>query len=104
MHKKNHSMKWFALIVIVMILGLAIAPNINALKDDNTIIHFSDGNILYVGGSGPGNYTKIQNAIDEGRPRFQIRIQFGAFTDDDDAADGWGYVQANVDLSVTVSE
>ena len=23
-----------------------------------------NGNILYVGGDGPGNYTKIQNAID----------------------------------------
>jgi hypothetical protein len=48
---------------------------------------------------------EIQKAIDEGQSRFQIRIQFGgAYTDDDDSADGWGYFQSNVDLSVTVSE
>jgi len=33
--------------------------------DKNIIIPSGRGNILYVGGSGPGNYTKIQGAIDD---------------------------------------
>ena len=48
---------------------------------------------------------EIQKAIDEGRPRFQIRIKFGGdYTDNDNEEDSWGYPQSNVDLSVTVSE
>ena len=39
------------------ISGIQIDKNINIL--------FGRGNILYVGGSGPGNYTTIQSAIDE---------------------------------------
>jgi len=47
---------------------------------------------------------EIQKAINDGRKRFQIRIQFGGyFTDDDGEKDGWGYSQSNVDLNVTVS-
>ena len=39
---------------------MIVSPNaVNALSTDG-----STGNILYVGGSGLGNYTKIQDAID----------------------------------------
>jgi len=45
-----------------------IVNNIKEESGDNvkkyTILN-SNGNILYVGGSGPGNYTKIQYAIDD---------------------------------------
>jgi hypothetical protein len=47
---------------------------------------------------------EIQKAVNDGRNRFQIRIQFGGdYTDDDDKKDGWKYSQSNVDLNVTVS-
>ena len=50
--------------VIVLFLGLAIAPSINANVKQITT-HAKSGNTLYVGGSGPGNYTSIQDAIDD---------------------------------------
>jgi len=46
---------------------------------------------------------KLQEAINGGKSRFQIRIHFsGPYTDDDDQADGWKYSQVNVVLSATV--
>lgn len=46
--------------------------------------------------------TALQNAINSGRPRFQLRIHFTGFvTDSDSQWDGWEYQQSNVKLSVT---
>lgn len=57
-------MKSFALFGLVLFLGVNATGSF--VKDtefkDSIIIGFN-GNILYVGGSGPGNYTKIQDAI-----------------------------------------
>jgi hypothetical protein len=48
---------------------------------------------------------KLQEAINEGKSRFQIRIHFsGPYTDNDNEADGWGYSQSNVDLNVTINQ
>jgi parallel beta-helix repeat protein len=54
--------KWLAIGIILLFVGVTIAPVIaqNTEKSQST----SRGNWLYVGGSGPGNYTKIQDAID----------------------------------------
>jgi len=64
--------KIFVVGVICIILSTIIVPAIgtyNAYNDlipkTSNIIRISGGgNILYVGGSGPNNYTKIQDAID----------------------------------------
>ena len=62
--KKEWMIKTLALGIIV----LFICMNINfSLADDNvkkSSIPVSDGNTLYVGGSGEGNYSRIQDAID----------------------------------------
>ncbi len=50
--------------VIVLFLGVAIAPSINANVKQITM-STNSGNILYVGGNGTGNYSKIQDAIDD---------------------------------------
>jgi hypothetical protein len=44
----------------------------------------------------------LQNAIDEGKPRFQMRIHFagGSSTDNDNSWDGWEYPQNNIKLNV----
>jgi len=54
--------KWLAVGIILLFVGVSIAPAIaqNTEKSQST----SRGNWLYVGGSGPGNYTRIQDAID----------------------------------------
>jgi len=47
---------------MILFLGNFITPSIAV---DNPIKTISNGNTLYVGGSGPDNYTSIQNAIDD---------------------------------------
>jgi len=48
--------------IIILLVGVSIpSTGVNVEKVYNTS---HDGNTLYVGGSGPGNYTKIQDAID----------------------------------------
>jgi hypothetical protein len=41
----------------------------------------SEGNILYVGGTGPGNYTKIQDAIDNASTNDTVFVYHGMYTD-----------------------
>ncbi|EMR75387.1 parallel beta-helix repeat (two copies) [Thermoplasmatales archaeon SCGC AB-540-F20] len=55
--------KLLAVGVIVLFLGLAIAPSINA-DVKQIFTPAKSGNTLYVGGNGTGNYSKIQDAID----------------------------------------
>jgi len=54
--------KWLAIGIILVFLGTYIIPT-NA-KDSIESLPASRGGWLYVGGSGPGNYTRIQDAID----------------------------------------
>ncbi|MBA7585484.1 hypothetical protein ES708_27467 [subsurface metagenome] len=47
---------------------------------------------------------EIQKAINAGKSRFQIGIHFsGAWTDNDNNDDGWGYTQSKVNLNITIS-
>lgn len=67
MRKDNHIRKGLAVAVILLFTGVAFAPSINATTTDLDIYSKTlfDGNTLYVGGTGPGNYTRIQDAIDD---------------------------------------
>ncbi len=58
-----NKIRFWMLIFILMISSTNIVVQATALSQKTP--HLSTkGNILYVGGSGPGNYTKIQDAID----------------------------------------
>jgi len=65
-------MLWKSLVVGVMVLFVgasvipAIARNVVEKQDDGALnmVFNSGGNVLYVGGSGPGNYSSIQAAVD----------------------------------------
>jgi parallel beta-helix repeat protein len=53
--------KWMKIIIIfILFLNISLF-SINIIE--GVSIAFSDGTILYVGGSGPGNYSTIQSAI-----------------------------------------
>ena len=54
--------KWLAIGIILLFVGTCIIPAI--AQDTEKSLPSSRGNWLYVGGSGPGNYTRIQDAID----------------------------------------
>jgi len=57
--------KGLAVAVILLFIGMCIVPStaVQELKEKSSPMCF-DGNTLYVGGSGPNNYTRIQDAID----------------------------------------
>jgi nitrous oxidase accessory protein len=55
--------KCLAIGIILLFVGTCIIPAI--AQDTEKILQTSRGNWLYVGGSGPGNYTKIQDAIND---------------------------------------
>jgi parallel beta-helix repeat protein len=50
--------------IILLFVGTGIIPTI-AQKTEKPSLLTSRGNWLYVGGSGPGNYSKIQDAIND---------------------------------------
>ena len=51
--------------IIVLFFGMSIVPSIGSTDIDKFTTPIFDGNILYVGGSGPENYTKIWYAIND---------------------------------------
>jgi len=54
--------KWLAVGIILLFVGTCTIPA--TAQNIEKSLSTSTGNWLYVGGSGPGNYTKIQDAID----------------------------------------
>lgn len=52
---------WFAVGVILLFVGSSVIPAVAQNKEKQSV---SRGTWLYVGGSGPGNYTRIQDAVD----------------------------------------
>jgi parallel beta-helix repeat protein len=55
-------MKWLALGIILLFMGASIIPAI--AQETEKQLQGSKGEWLYVGGSDPGNYSKIQDAVD----------------------------------------
>lgn len=55
--------KWIFCVLICMLMMVTSIVPISATSLKKTSQSLNMGNILYVGGSGPGNYTKIQDAI-----------------------------------------
>lgn len=74
-------MKWFALLGLMLFLGVAVAPSTSGITDNIKTQLKLAGNILYVGGSGPGNYTRIQNAVNNATDGDTIYVYAGNYTD-----------------------
>ena len=52
--------------ILILFIAASLIPSVGGTFVDNKPNYtISDANILYVGGSGPGNYTSIQDAIDD---------------------------------------
>ncbi|UCF50051.1 MAG: right-handed parallel beta-helix repeat-containing protein [Thermoplasmatales archaeon] len=51
--------------ITFLFLGTCITPSVAIDYVKKSSIPLNSGNTLYVGGTGPGNYTKIQDAIDD---------------------------------------
>lgn len=58
--------KIVVLFIFMLLVGTVLPVSGNFSKEIN-YMPFSSDNILYVGGTGPNNYTKIQDAIDDAK-------------------------------------
>jgi hypothetical protein len=65
---KNLFRKNLIIVIIALFVIASFLPSIESLSITNESLNNSPnsrGNWIYVGGSGPGNYTSIQNAINQ---------------------------------------
>ncbi len=62
--KNNYFKKGITLIIFLLVL-FCFYPSSTGFKQDLKLLVFNEGNTLYVGGAGPGNYSSIQSAIDD---------------------------------------
>ena len=67
--------KSLAVAVILLFIGMCVVPStaVQEFREKPSPISF-DGNTLYVGGTGEGNFTKIQDAIDNASDEDTILI------------------------------
>jgi nitrous oxidase accessory protein len=70
--------KCLAVGIILLFIGTAIIPT-SGQKTEKLSLPMSRGNTLYVGGSGPGNYTKIQDAVDNASTGDTVFVYRGVY-------------------------
>src|SRR4030042_5130568 len=71
--------KWLSVGIILLFIGTCIVPAIAQNIEKSQPV--SRGAWLYVGGSGPGNYTKIQDAIDNASEGDAVYVYSGMYSD-----------------------
>ena len=69
--------KWLAVGIILLFVGTCIIPAI--AQHTEKPLPTSRWNWLYVGGSGPGNYTRIQDAIDNASDGDTVFVYNGTY-------------------------
>jgi nitrous oxidase accessory protein len=67
--------KWLTVGIILLFVGTCMNPT----TAQNTEKQSSRGTWLYVGGSGPGNYSRIQDAIDDANPGDTVFVFNGTY-------------------------
>jgi len=71
--------KWLTVGIILLFVATGIIPAI--AQDTEKSLSSPRGNWLYVGGSGPGNYTKIQDAIDDAGDGDTVFVYSGVYNE-----------------------
>ena len=65
--------------IIFLLIGMSTIPSIAIDTDKKSSMLISEGNTLYVGGSGEGNYTSIQDAIDNASDGDNVFVYNGTY-------------------------
>ena len=65
--------------IIALFIFMSITPSVAVDNVKKSSIPISSGNTLYVGGTGPGNYTKIQDAIDNASDGDTVFVFSGSY-------------------------
>ena len=82
MKRNTHLKKGIALAVIAVFIGVSIIPSTGISTDKKSNAPTPLGDTLYVGGDGPGNYTRIQDAIDDAEDGDTIFVFSGYYTEE----------------------
>jgi pectin methylesterase-like acyl-CoA thioesterase len=67
--------------IIILFIGMSLSSSTGFDLEKKSIP--LDGKTLYVGGSGPGNYTKIQDAIDNASDGDTVFVYSGKYEERD---------------------
>ncbi len=65
--------------VIILLIGIFANPSIGTIVEKESNNPITNGNTLYVGGTGEGNYTSIQGAIDDASDGDTIYVYNGTY-------------------------
>ena len=68
-------------ILICMLLIGTVLPVSGTVDLESNLLPQLFGNTLYVGGSGPGNYTKIQDAINDANDGDTVYVYSGFYVE-----------------------
>jgi len=79
MNRNSLSKKGLVVAVIFLFLGMCVTPSMGTVTEKKFSMTFYDGNTLYVGGSGPENYSKIQDAIDNASDGDTVFVYNGTY-------------------------
>lgn len=72
--------KGLAVAIILLFISVSVIPSTATMVEKKSTMPTNyDGDTLYVGGSGPNNYTMIQNAIDNASDGDTIRVYAGYY-------------------------
>jgi len=74
--------KGLAVLVILLFIGICAIPSTGSVIKE-TYTQVSSGDTLYVGGSGPGNYSSIQSAVDDDVDGDTVFIYSGVYHEHD---------------------
>ncbi|UCF13418.1 MAG: right-handed parallel beta-helix repeat-containing protein [Thermoplasmatales archaeon] len=84
MEHNNLIKKGVVVAVIFLFVSVSVIPSTgNIVEKKLTVPTFYNGNIFYVGGSGPGNYTRIQDAIDNASDGDTVFVYIGRYNLDE---------------------